>query len=172
MAYEALEDLEIFRIAEQVCDRFYTLIQAWKAFDKETVGMQLVRAADSIGANFAESYGRYHYGEKLNFLYYARGSLYETKYWIRRCRSRQLLDKDVCDNASKVLTDLGIKLNAFINDRRDRRSATAPTSKTLAESSVPYEIDQLDVVDEWLDLPEKNLDNHQSTNHQLTNTIF
>lgn len=79
MAYEALEDLEIFQLTEQICDRFYELIQTWKTFDQETVGSQLVRAADSIGANLAESYGRYHYGEKLNFLYYARGSLYETK---------------------------------------------------------------------------------------------
>jgi len=80
MAYETLENLEIFQLAEQICDRFYELIQTWKTFDQETVGIQLVRAADSIGANLAESYGRYHYGEKLNFLYYARGSLYETKF--------------------------------------------------------------------------------------------
>lgn len=58
MAYEALEDLEIFQLTEQICDRFYELIQPWKTFDQETVGSQLVRAADSIGANLAESYGR------------------------------------------------------------------------------------------------------------------
>ncbi|GIV44793.1 MAG: hypothetical protein KatS3mg035_1916 [Bacteroidia bacterium] len=32
------------------------------------MGDQFVRATDSIGANIAEGYGRFHYLEKLKFL--------------------------------------------------------------------------------------------------------
>ena len=171
MAYEALEDLEIFQLAEQICDRFYELTPSWKHFDQETIGIQLVRAADSIGANIAESYGRYHYGEKLNFLYYARGSLYETRYWVRRCRTRKLLPLDVCDNAEKALTNLGIKLNAYITDKRNRRSNPPSTNSKLAESSVAYKIETFvgEFIDEddWLDDV-----NDQSPNHQSPNQLF
>jgi len=123
MAYEALEDLKIFQVAERVCDRLYELVQPWSSLDKETVGVQLLRAADSVGANIAESYGLYHYGEKLNFLYYARGSLYKTKYWVRRCQQRRLLPADVCINAQKVQNELAIKLNALISNRRNSRNS-------------------------------------------------
>lgn len=33
----------------------------------------------SISANIAEAYGRNHTGEKVNFYYYARGSITETQ---------------------------------------------------------------------------------------------
>lgn len=39
MAYEALEDLEVFQMAERICDRFYEVIQPWSLLDKETVGV-------------------------------------------------------------------------------------------------------------------------------------
>lgn len=122
-----------------------------------------MRAADSIGTNIAESYGRYHYGEELNFLYYARGSLSETKYWVRRCRTCNLLDTETCDNALKALNDLGIRLNAFIRTKRNQRTTTA--TKKLKESSIPYDydIDQGHDQIEWLDdLPSSN---YQLPNH-------
>lgn len=171
MAYEALEDLEIFQLTEQICDRFYELIQTWKTFDQETVGSQLVRSADSIGANLAESYGRYHYGEKLNFLYYARGSLYETKYWVRRCRSRGLLPLEVCNNAYKALNNLAIKLNSYIADKRERRSGSTAKGTKLAEASVPYEVNNY--VGEFVDEDDWFTDvDDQSPITQSPNQLF
>ena len=138
MSYEALEDTEVFRLAERVCDRFYALVQDWNSFDKQTMGNQLVRAADSIGANIAESYGRYGYGEQLQFLYYARGSLYETKYWVRRAQSRGLFSEETCVNAINTLERLVIKLNAYIRYRREQRSAGKKTNTKLSEAVEPY----------------------------------
>ncbi len=138
MSYESLEDTEVFRLAERICDRLYTLVQDWGEFDKKTAGDQLVRAADSIGANIAESYGRFGYGEQLQFLYYARGSLYESKYWVRRAQTRRLLPAETCMNALAVLDGLAAKLNAYIRYRREQRGTGKKTDTKLAETSESY----------------------------------
>jgi len=77
-----LEDLRIYAIAEEIADRIWSC-DKWPIFVKRTVGEQFVKAADSIGANIAEGCGRYHYKENITFVYYARGSLEETKFWLR-----------------------------------------------------------------------------------------
>ncbi len=74
-----MEDLKLIQEAEALCDEIWAIVTTWDEFTRRTVGTQLVRSSDSIGANIAESYGRYAYGEKIQFLYYSRGSVYETK---------------------------------------------------------------------------------------------
>lgn len=54
MGYGPVEQLEVYRMAELAADRIYELLRPWPVFDKSTVGEQLVRATDSIGANIAE----------------------------------------------------------------------------------------------------------------------
>ncbi len=73
------EDLRVLRSAETIADEVWRTVVKWNEFTRDVVGKQLTRAVDSIGANIAEAYGRFHYGEKIQFLYYARGSLFETK---------------------------------------------------------------------------------------------
>jgi four helix bundle protein len=41
------------------------------------IGSQFITAINSIGANIAEGYGRFHYLDKNKFMYNARGSLME-----------------------------------------------------------------------------------------------
>ncbi len=58
---EGLQDLAVLGLAEEVADVIWQCVGTWQTFNHDTVGKQLIRAADSIGANIAESYGRYHY---------------------------------------------------------------------------------------------------------------
>ena len=64
-----LTELWVFQKAEELAEAVWKLVMDWNSFAKNTVGEQLVRAVDSIGANIAEAFGRFHYGEKINFLY-------------------------------------------------------------------------------------------------------
>jgi four helix bundle protein len=95
----ALEDLKILQIAEHVADEIWKLVIAWDVFVRDVVGGQLARASDSIGANIAEAFGRFNYGEKVQFLYYARGSLFETKYWLNRSVARHLISSELHKNS-------------------------------------------------------------------------
>jgi len=75
----------------------------------------LLRSVDSIAANMAEGYGRYHFKENKNFNYYARGSLYETKVWLRKAYNRNLIKQETFDLLTDNLDLLGRRLNKYIN---------------------------------------------------------
>ena len=110
-----LEKLEVYRLAENFSDIIWDFASKWKIFEKDTVGKQIVKAADSISANIAEGYGRYFYKESKQFYFYARGSIQETKSWLSKCKRRKLVSENTCnkllDEAEKILA----KLNAYIN---------------------------------------------------------
>lgn len=110
-----LEDLEVYKIANELGDNVWNLVEGWSWFAKETLGKQIARSADSISFNICEGYGRYYYKEKKLFYYYARGSLYEMQEGLRKALNRNLISKEAFDRHTKMAEDLSIKLNAFIN---------------------------------------------------------
>ncbi|MEP6927945.1 MAG: four helix bundle protein [Ginsengibacter sp.] len=109
-----LEKLEVYNIAEKFSDDIWDLVIKWDYFKKDTIGKQLVRAADSISANIAEGYGRYFYKESKQFYFYSRGSIQETKSWLSKCLRRKLIDSEVCKPLIELCTKILIMLNAFI----------------------------------------------------------
>jgi four helix bundle protein len=110
--FKKLEELEVYQLAERLGDAIWDSVIRWDYFAKDTVGKQLVRAADSIAANLSEGYGRYSYRENIQFCYYARGSLEETRNWIRRAIVRKLSKNDEIENGHSQIDTLGRKLNA------------------------------------------------------------
>jgi len=67
-----------------------------------------------VGANIAECYGRYFFGEYIVFLYYARGSLYEVRYWMEKARKRNLINKEEYEWIKDRTDKLPIELNKVI----------------------------------------------------------
>src|SRR6266508_4286776 len=102
----SLEDVRVLKNAEQIADAIYKVASRWDEFAQDVVGKQIARAADSIGANIAESFGRFHFGEKIQFLYYARGSVFETKYWLNRAAIRELMSLADSQDYVTRLTDI------------------------------------------------------------------
>ena len=109
-----LEDLDVYNLSEDFSDEIWFIVAKWEYFAKDTVGKQLVRAADSIGANIAEGFGRYHYKENKNFCYFSRGSIIETKSWLKKSNTRNLLSKDQFEELFQKLEVIHLKLNAYI----------------------------------------------------------
>ena len=56
-----IEDIEVHNLSEAFADEIWAIATAWDYFAKDTLGKQIVRSADSIGANIAEGFGRFHY---------------------------------------------------------------------------------------------------------------
>jgi four helix bundle protein len=111
---EGLAGLRIYGLAEALADEIWDEVIAWKPFPQRTVGHQLVEASDSIGANISKGYGRYHYLENREFQLYARGSLEETRYWLRRTRRRSLISEKRYQEFIAKLEELAPQLNAYI----------------------------------------------------------
>ncbi|QHS55752.1 four helix bundle protein [Mucilaginibacter sp. 14171R-50] len=114
MSYYNLEDLELYQISETFSNEIWLLVSEWDNFSKDTIGKQIVRSADSIGANIAEGYGRYHYKENRNFCYFSRGSILETKGWLKKARTRNLINEEQFNTLIENLQTVHIKLNAYL----------------------------------------------------------
>lgn len=114
MAFCRFEELKVFQLAEQLADKVWDIVMSWKYFEKETVGKQLVQAADSIGANISEGAGRGTPKDNQRFIRIARGSFNETKYWLRRATKRDFLSKTQIEDLKEIIDDLGPCLNGHL----------------------------------------------------------
>ena len=93
----------------------WEIVSKWEYLAKKTIGTQLVRSADSIGANLAEGTGRGSAAENCRFAKIARGSLFEVKHWLRRAFKRNLLTEAEIDSFQALINELTPKLSAYIN---------------------------------------------------------
>ncbi|MGB3777739.1 MAG: four helix bundle protein [Tunicatimonas sp.] len=110
----SFEELEVYQVAEQLCDHVWNVVQTWERFPQNTVGTQLVRSADSIGANIAEGTGRGSFADNKRFVRIARGSLYETRHWLRRAYQRNLLSASDIEPLKAMMNELSPRLNAYL----------------------------------------------------------
>jgi four helix bundle protein len=114
MARSNFENLAVYQLSEQVADNVWDIVKRWPVLAKDTVGKQLIRAADAIGANIAEGSGRGSYQDNRRFTRIARGSLNETKHWLRRAFRRGLLTEQQIGKLKPMLDELGPRLNAYL----------------------------------------------------------
>ncbi len=115
MAKPDFENLIVYQLAEKLANEIWNIIQKWNYFEKDTVGKQIVRSADSVCANIAEGRGRFHYQDNRRFVRIARGSLYETICFLRLAYLRKLLTKKQSLKLKPIIDELSPKLNAYLN---------------------------------------------------------
>jgi four helix bundle protein len=119
MSKTSFENLDVYRLAEKMADEVWSVVADWDYFAKNSVGMQLVDAADSVSANVAEGCGRFNYKDNARFIRIARGSMYETKNWLRRAYRRGLLSDAQIEKLKPILDELLPKLNAYLRSIND-----------------------------------------------------
>jgi four helix bundle protein len=105
--------LRAYELASTLARDLHIAVTCWDKFDRWSLGIQLMRAADSIGANIAEATGRWHLADQRRVLYFARGSLYETEHWVAVAKERGLLKSD----ADSEIPELARTLNGLIRRR-------------------------------------------------------
>ncbi len=111
----AFENLEVYRLAEKLADQAWNMVLDWTNLARDTFGKQLIRSADGIGANIAEGAGRGSFQDNRRFVRYARGSLDETRHWLRRAYKRGFVNEEMGRSLKPMLDELSPRLNAYLN---------------------------------------------------------
>jgi four helix bundle protein len=123
----AFEKLRVYQLSEKLADKIWDIALGWNHFAKSTVGIQMVRSCDSIGANIAEGSGRGTYQDNRRFVRTARASLNETQHWLRRAYRRKLLTSEQIDALKPLIEELAPRLNAYLKSigptKREQRPA-------------------------------------------------
>lgn len=114
MAKTHFENLRVYQLSENLSDQVWQIVLKWDHFARTTIGAQLVRSTDSIGANLAEGSGRGSNTDYKRFIRISRGSLYETRHWLRRAYKRDLLTEAQIESLSPLLEELTPSLNAYL----------------------------------------------------------
>ena len=114
MAKSDFESLKVYQMSEKLADEIWDVVHGWDQFARDTVGSQIVRAADSVGANIAEGSGRGSFQDNRRFIRIARGSLKETQHFLRRAYKRKLLDDDQIRKIKPLVDNLAPMLNAYL----------------------------------------------------------
>ena len=108
------ENLRVYKLSEELADEIWTIVIRWEAFAKDTIGRQIVRSADSVGANIAEGTGRHNFQDNRRFVRIARGSLNETQHFLRRAFKRNLLTSTDVKKLKPLVDNLAPQLNSYL----------------------------------------------------------
>lgn len=80
-----------YRLSAALATDVYAAVRRWPEFDRATIGQQLVRSADAVPANIAESTGKRTLTDRRRALTIARSELYETEHWLKLAHARGLI---------------------------------------------------------------------------------
>jgi len=112
--YLKLNDINAYKIAFNLSNYIWDIVIEWEWFAKKHVGGQFVEAVDSISANLAEGFGRYHKKDKIKFYRYSQGSIKECLDWNEKSKNRKLLTDKQYQHILKELQKLPQEINHFI----------------------------------------------------------
>jgi len=116
-----LKKLDIYNISRDLSRLAWENYLNLELDQKIMVGQQFIRATDSVGANIAEGYGRYHYLDKIKFYYNSRASLLEAAHWLDVINERGLIEDEKYKIFNEKILLLHKKLNSFIKFNIERK---------------------------------------------------
>ena len=136
---QGLETLEIWHKAvDYAVDVCQNVLPFLPKEEKWALNSQLRRAVQSISANIAEGYGRYHFQETIQFCYFARGSMAETKTHLVLASRLGYIDDETHLAYQSRLTELGKMLHGYISHLRNQKNVNSIKEKPELEDT--YEV--------------------------------
>lgn len=112
--YLTLAKIDAYMIAYNLSNYVWGIVLGWENFPKWTVGKQYTEAVDSISANIAEGFGRYHKKDKIHFYRFSFGSMEESRDWTRKAAIRGLLTKEQIEHIVGEMDKLPKAINQLI----------------------------------------------------------
>lgn len=106
--------MPVWQKAMDIAEEIYKLTDNLPKKEDYGFTSQIRRAALSISANIAEAYGRNHISDKINFYYFARGSVTETQSHTEYGKRVGYIKENDADNLDRNLTELCKDINKII----------------------------------------------------------
>ena len=112
--YLQLNQITAYTKAFHLSNVVWEVASNMDSFAKYTIGQQFVNAVDSISANIAEGFGRYHKKDKVKFYYYSCGSVKECLDWNEKAKVRKLISEEMYAKILAVLEVLPKEIHQLI----------------------------------------------------------
>ncbi|RFM28555.1 four helix bundle protein [Deminuibacter soli] len=112
--YLQLNDIDAYKKAFHLSNYVWDVVVNWNGIAQHTVGVQFIRAADSISANIAEGFGRYFKKDKIKFYRYSSGSVKESLDWNEKAKVRNLIEQEQYQYIFTALQQLPEAINRLI----------------------------------------------------------
>ncbi|SHG88895.1 four helix bundle protein [Flavobacterium johnsoniae] len=112
---EKFEDLEIWRLAREICQQIEFLIQNTNLKTNYSLKDQIDRSSGSVMDNIAEGFERNGNREFINFLSIAKGSIGEVKSQSYRAFDKKLISQEQHLKLNEMAELVKNKIGAMMN---------------------------------------------------------
>ncbi len=141
MSDRGFENLDFYKDGLKLLKAAYRLAASLPDYERYNLTDQLRRAVVSIGLNIAEGYGRYHYLDRLRFLYIARGSLNETMSGFIIAEQLDYCDSTQLDWTRQLVIGIEKNLNGYCRSIRQQQQGSEEFGvRHIAEERAAYTI--------------------------------
>lgn len=115
MKASSYKELIIWQKAMELTEEVYRLIKYLPKEETFALSDQMRRAAVSIPSNIAEGHGRLSIKEFINFIAFARGSLYEVETQLEIAYRLKYLTDERILKANELVAEISKMLNSFLS---------------------------------------------------------
>jgi len=109
------KQLDVWIASRQLANSIYTISKNFPKDEIFGLTQQIRKSAISVPSNIAEGLGRNHLNEIIQFLYIARGSLFELETQIYIAFDQGYLESDNLKQITDTIEKCKKLLNGFIN---------------------------------------------------------
>ena len=110
----AYQNLEVWKLSLELAKEVYLQTKTFPKEELFSLTLQCKKAAISISANIAEGMGRQYKKDTLQFLYIARGSVYELENLLRVAVIVEVMEEIYLDHLLILIDQIVKLLNGLI----------------------------------------------------------
>ena len=131
MKFASFTEMPLWQKAHKLVLDTYALSALFPKEEVYGLTSQMRRSALSVSGNIAEAFGRFHYLDKNNFYFNARGSLEETRNYLIVSHDLGYTTPEACHMVKDNINAISEELNTLVKSLRIR---TQRKSKSESES--------------------------------------
>ena len=118
-----------------------TIINKLPPEEKFALTNQMRRSSRSTTENIAEGFGRYHFGENIQFCRISRGSLHELADQFITCHDDGYISKEEYQHGRELIKSAMAILNGYINYLTEaKKNSNSKNTNILKEDLLTYNL--------------------------------